>query len=250
MICSSLSETIGIACEPLSDQGDVAMISTPFRFIDGEPVPVFVEKNGSLIRFFDDGGVLLHFRGKGLKLQDQRNVKFIKNLAEPEGVNLSRTGELELWTNQAEAPGAFAKYIATLLALASWEREQIGVATDVSLYLDEVALCLRSWKPSAEIKEGPEYSGISGYKYKLDFSIDGEPVVAITPHPNSVSSTAKKILDIRAAAENSGVDVLVVLDDRRDRETAKREGKILESVANVLMMSRLEKNSGLGNRLN
>jgi hypothetical protein len=74
--------------------------------------------------------------------------------------------------------------------------------------------------------------------------LDGEAVIAIAPHPNSVSAAAKKLLDIRAAPENAGLQVLVVLDDRRDSETAMREGRILDSVANVMMMTRLEKKSG------
>lgn len=244
MICSVLSETIGFACSPLTEDGSVALITTPFQFEDGEPVPVFVERIGPQLRFFDDGGVLLHFLGRGVRLQDQRNLKFIKNLAEPEGVTLNTMGELEIFSPHENASRAFAKYIGTLLALMSWEREQNGVATDLSLLLDEVEQCLRVWKPDSTIVISPEYRGVSGYTYKLDFSVDGEAVIAISPHPNTVSATAKKLLDIRATTDNTGLQVLVVIDDRRDAETASREGRILDSVANVMMMSRLERNSG------
>jgi hypothetical protein len=244
MICNNLSETIGFACCPLTDDGSVALIRTPFQFEDGEAVPVFVERIGPQLRFFDDGGVLLHFLGRGVRLQDQRNLKFIKNLAEPEGVTLNQMGELEIFSPHENASGAFAKYIGTLLALASWEREQNGVATDLSLLLDEVEQCLRSWKPDSTIVASPEYRGVSGYTYKLDFSVDGEAVIAISPHPSTVSATAKKLLDIRATTDNTGLQVLVVIDDRRDADTASREGRILDSVANVMMMSRLEKKSG------
>lgn len=244
MICSSLTETIGFACSPLTEDGSVALITTPFQFDDGEPVPVFVERIGPQLRFFDDGGVLLHFLGRGVRLHDQRNLKFIKNLAEPEGVTLNQMGELEIFAPSKDATKAFAKYMATLLALTSWERGQIGIATDLSLLLDEVEQCLRAWKPDSTIIANPEYRGVSGYTYKLDFSVGGEAVIAISPHPNTVSATAKKLLDIRATSENAGLQVLVVIDDRRDAETASREGRILDSVANVMMMSRLEKNSG------
>ena len=130
MICTHISEIIGLSCHPLSDDGNVAMIDTPFVFADGDNIPVFVEKLGGKVRFFDDGGAILHLRGRGVFLDDHRKTRFIKNLAGPNGVALSDMGELEIWTDSADAPAAFAKYVSTMLALVKWEHEQIGVGTD------------------------------------------------------------------------------------------------------------------------
>jgi hypothetical protein len=245
MICSSLSETIGFTCHPLNDDGSVAAISTPFRFPDGEPLPVYVERDGKRVRFFDDGGVLLHLRGRGVRLNDQRNLKPIRAVTELAGVSLNRMGELEIWSQLADAPNGFARYIAALMAVTTWERELEGTATDMSLLLDEVESCLRVWKPHALLAPGDEYLGISGARYKLDFNLDGEGVIAISPHPNTVSSTAKKLLDIRASTSNQGLEILIVIDDRRAEETAKREGSILESLGSVMMMSRLQSNASI-----
>lgn len=245
MICSQISKLIGVSCHPLSNDGNVAYIDTSFAFEDGSSIPVFVEKVGEQVRFFDDGETILHLRGRGVQLDDNRKTKFLKNLAAPAQVRLSDLGELEVWSSVNDAPSAFARYIATMIAVVRWETDQIGVATDLSLLVSEVALCLKALKPGAELVEGPEYIGISGYKYKLDFNFDGDAVIAITPHPNAVSSAAKKLLDIRAAVENAGLKVLVVLDDRIDSEGARREGLILDSVANVWMMTRLEKQAGI-----
>jgi hypothetical protein len=250
MICTNISEIIGLSCHPLSDDGNVAMIDTPFAFADGDSIPVFVEKAGGKVRFFDDGGAILHLRGRGVFLDDHRKTRFIKNLAEPNGVALSDMGELEIWSDSADAPAAFAKYVSTMLALVKWEHEQIGVGTDMSLLIDEVALCLRAWKPMAKISTHPEYAGISGHVYKLDFSFDGDAVIATGPHHAAVSTAAKKLLDIRALPANAGLKLIVVLDDRHDAAAARREGLNLDSVANVLMMSRLERNAAVGPRLN
>lgn len=248
MICTSLSDTIGFTCAPLNEDGTVALIDTPFAFGNGEAVPVFVERTGNLVRFFDDGVTLLHLRGRGLKLVDQRNLKPIRTIVESGGVTLSPRGEVEIWSDAATAPLAFAKFMAALLAVSTWEQNQLGVSSDVSLFLDEVVLCLRAWKPQANIAESPEFAGVSGYKYRLDFSVDGEGVLAITPHPNTVSAAAKKLLDIRASNTNVNLKILIIVDDRQDPEMAKREGSILDSVGNVMMMTRLEKNSGFGAR--
>ena len=242
MICSLLTQTIGFECEPLSDDGSISMIRTPFTFQDGEPLPVFVESNGKQLRFFDDGVTLLHFRGRGVRLQDNRNLRAIKNIAEPQGLELNTDGELEVWTDVVSAPAAFAKFMSTLLAVTSWERGLVGVSTDITLFLDEVEMCLRNWRPTAHISETPVFSGITGTKYKLDFLVDEDAVVAVAAHPNSVSAAAKKLLDIRASNENENLKIIIVLDDRMDAETAHRDGLILDSLGNVMMMSRFEKN--------
>lgn len=245
MICSQISKLIGVSCYPLSEDGTVAYIDTSFVFEDGSSVPVFVEKVGDQLRFFDDGETILHLRGRGLALEDNRKTKFLRRLASMSQVALNEMGELEIWALVNDAPKAFARYMAAMLAVARWEADQIGVATDLSLMVSEVAMCLRAIKPEAEIIEEPEYVGISGHKYKLDFKFEGNAVIATSPHPNAVSSAAKKLLDIRAAAENQGIKIIVVLDDRHDPEAAKREGLILDSVANVWMMRRLEKQAGV-----
>jgi hypothetical protein len=243
MICSKISEMIGFECHPLSDDGSVAMIDTPFAFSDGDEIPVFVEKVAGQVRFFDDGNVILHFRGRGVSLDDNRQTRFLKNLAEPNGVRLNDMGELEIWTRAEDAPSAFAKYMSTMLAVCAWEVGQDGATTDTSLFLDEVTMCLRAWKPAAMIRDGKEFAGVSGHVYKMDLEFDGRAVLAIGTHPAAVSAAAKKLLDIGAATSNANIDILVVIDDRQDAELAKREGLVLESVANVLMMTRLERNA-------
>lgn len=250
MICSKISSLIGISCHPLSDDGGIAMIDTSFVFEDGAGVPVFVESIGEQVRFFDDGEIILHFRGRGVQLDMPGKTRFIKNLAEPNGVALSDRGELEIWANAKDAPAAFAKYVSTILALVRWEHDQIGVATDMSLLIGEVEICLRALKPAAPLVGFPEYKGISGQVYKLDFNFDGDAVIAISTHHNAVSSAAKKMLDIRGAPENTDLKILVIIDDRHDADAAKREGLILDAVANVWMMTRLEQQAGMSGRLN
>jgi len=91
------------------------------------------------------------------------------------------------------------------------------------------------------IEKEPEFAGISGYSYKLDLRMDEEAIIALAPHPASVSAALKKMADIISAPTNSGLSLKVVLDDRGMPEEAKREGAILNAVSTVLMMSKLEK---------
>ncbi|WP_182915928.1 DUF1828 domain-containing protein [Massilia cavernae] len=239
---------IGFVCHPLNAEGSVAMIDTPFAFADGDGIPVFVEKIGSTVRFFDDGGVIMHLIGRGVSFDDHRRTRFLKNIAEPNGVQLNDSGELEIWSKSNEVQKAFAQYLTTVLAVTSWEKEQCGVSTDSSLLLDEVAIYLQAWKPSAVLADGKEISGVTGHVYKMDFQFDGSAVLAIGIHPASVSSTAKKLLDIRAATENEGLNILVVMDDRQDQDAARREGLVLDSVGKVMMMTKLQERSRIHTR--
>lgn len=245
MICSQISSLLGIVCHPLNDDGSVAMLDTGFTFEDGDSVPVFLERHGQQVRFFDDGNVLLHFRGRGVSLESNRQPRFIKSLAEPNGVRLNKDGELEIWAKAEEAPAAFAKFISAMTQITHWERDQIGLSTDTSLLIAEVAQCLRAWKPNAELIKRPTYVGVSGQEYHLDFEFDGEPVIAISPHHVAVNAAIKKLLDIKSRPEHSAMRVMAVLDDRYDSKTAKREGLIIDALANVWLMSKLEAKAGL-----
>lgn len=251
MICSHISNLLGVSCHPLSEDGNIAMIDTAFAFEDGESVPVYIERiGGGQIRFFDDGETILHFSGRGVKMDSHMRTRFIKTVAGANGVSLNDVGELEIWAPEEKAPAAFAKYISALIGLIDWEKDQIGLSTDTSLLVSEVAQCLHAWKPSAELKESPEYVGVSGQTYKLDFDFNGDAVIAISPHHNAVSSAIKKLLDIKSAPANSLVKVLAVIDDRYDRELARREGLIMDALATVWPMTRLEEQAGLTKSLN
>lgn len=224
------------------------MIDTSFTFEDGDGVPVYLERVGDQIRFFDDGETILHFYGRGIRIDSPKRARFIKNVAATNGVSLNDMGELEIWSLESQAPAAFAKYISTLIGLIDWEKDQIGLSTDTSLLVAEVAQCLHAWKPGAELTESPEYTGISGKAYKLDFDFNGEAVIAINPHHSAVSAAIKKLLDIKSAPTNSHLKVLAVIDDRYDSKAAKQEGLIMDALATVWPMTRLEQQAGMTGR--
>jgi hypothetical protein len=248
MVCSQISLLLGFECHPLNEDGSVAMIDTSLAFEDGDAMPVYVEKLGNQVRFFDDGETFLHFYGRGVKLDTLNKTKFIKLIARSNGVSLNDAGELEIWSSEVEAPAAFAKYLCTMTGLRVWEKDQIGLSTDTSLLVEEVAQCLKAWKPTQDITPDPEYRGISGQVYKLDFSFDGEAVIALSPHHSSVSTAIKKLLDIRSQPENSGLRILAVIDDRYDSRAAKKEGSIMEALATVWPMTRLEQAARLSTK--
>jgi hypothetical protein len=133
MIWRRISAILGIACHPLSDDGLVAIVDSPFKFPDGDDIPIFIEKSGKQLRFFDDGGALLHLLGRGFSIDEHSETRFVRDLAEPHQVALNKIGELEIWSTEKEALAAFANYISTMLSLAKWESDQMGIATETTL---------------------------------------------------------------------------------------------------------------------
>jgi hypothetical protein len=240
MICQDLSKLLGFDCSSLTEIGDVAFLSTPFKFDDGDAIPVFVETTHGQVRFFDDGGALMHFIGRGIRIENRKQATFLINAAARNGAFFSDAGEIEAWASLDKASEAFAKYLASMLDLASWEREQRGVNTDTSFFIEEVALALRAWKPGADITVGAPFSGVSGRSYKLDFLVDGKAVIATGAHPNSVSSVLHKLVDIHGLLLNADKQFLVIIDDRNDPEAAEKESKVVQSVASTMKFTDLE----------
>lgn len=123
MVCHRISELLGLGCHPLTDDGLVAMIDSPCKYSDGDDVPIFIEKFGSQIRVFDDGGAVIHLLGLGMSLDDQHKIKFLKELTEPFHVNLNDAGEFEIWAPETGAPAAVANFISSMLTVDRWQSD-------------------------------------------------------------------------------------------------------------------------------
>lgn len=242
MICAHLSTLLGFDCFPLSEEGSVALVQTPFKFEDGDALPVYVEVVDGQVRFFDDGATLRHFIGRGVRIENKKHATFLTNIASKHSAAFTESGEVETWAPMQNASAAFSAYLCSMLAIASWEKDQQGEDTDTSIFVEEVAMALRAWKPDASITLDPEYEGVSGRKYKLEFLLNGQPVAVTGAHANSVSALLHRLLDIHGRPVNDGFKPLVIIDDRSDPEAAKRESAIIQNVSTVMPFSALGQN--------
>jgi hypothetical protein len=123
MINTNVSEFLGIECHHLDDEGSVAVIDTPFLFCDGDSIPVYVALENGKVRFFDDGEIILRFRGFGFRIDEPGDTKFIEEIVSPSGVSLNDAGEFETCAEQGEIPAAFARYVTAMLSIIRWEQE-------------------------------------------------------------------------------------------------------------------------------
>lgn len=245
MICDQLTTLLGFDCFPLSEDGSVALVQTPFKFEDGDSLPVFVELTEGQVRFFDDGATLRHFIGRGVRIENKKHATFLINAASKHSATFTEAGEIETWASVKEADRAFSAFLCSLLSVVAWEKDQQGEDTDTSVFLEEVAMALRAWKPKASITPEPDFEGVSGRKYTLDFLLDGQPVAVTGAHANSVSAVLHRLLDIHGNPRASEFKPLVIIDDRSDPEAAKREAAIMQSVSTVMPFSALERSAAL-----
>ncbi|MDI1361521.1 DUF1828 domain-containing protein [Methylotenera sp.] len=239
----SIADLLGFNCHILDDDSKVSLIETPFRFFDGELVPIYTQEISNKIRLFDGGETILYYMQRGLDLTKSQSLRFITNLIEPYGLKLTSDGDLEIYCDVGEIKEAFSNYIAAMSQLKSWEAEQEGVNSDINIFIQEVAMCFLAAFPNEDQYVSPEYLGISGHKYRFDFIHGNKAVFAVTPHHASVSSVLKKMIDLNLSSHITNLKPIIVIDDRDNKKSAENETKILSSVASVYAMTALEKRS-------
>ena len=181
---------------------------------------------------------------RGINFSRSNSTRFIKNLASHNGVTFTKNGEIEIWSHKDNAQKGFANFMSTMLSIVRWEHDQQGINTDISLLIDEVAMCFKAAFPQKEQLDSPDFIGISGHKYKFDFIHGNDAVITISSHPNSVAAALKKLIDINQLPENSSVNPLVVLDDRSDKLLASNQAKIQTAASRVLNLTTLYEKAG------
>jgi hypothetical protein len=124
MDCDSLSKIIGHHCYPMTDDGSVVFIETPFRFDDGDDIPAYAELSPDYVRFYDDGDVYDHFAGLGIRMETDANKQFVSDIAESHGLRRTAVWEVEIVAKPEQAVSAFTHYMAAMLAFVKWEKER------------------------------------------------------------------------------------------------------------------------------
>jgi len=239
MICEQVKNIIGFDVQYIEEQSNIMWIDTPFTFADGDGLSIYAEKISNSIRFFDAGETLLHFIGRGVDVKSRRNIGFLTKIASSYGVDFTANGDLQILSPADDFSNSFASFIGALLEIITWEKGQEGVNTDMDLFIQEVALYFKSAYPNEQQSPSPEFTGISGHKYSFDFIHGNKAVLAVSPHPNSVSSALKKIIDVIQTNQLGKLHATVVLDDRKDRNAANNEAKLLSVASDVIIFSSL-----------
>ncbi|MCM1500665.1 MAG: DUF1828 domain-containing protein [Clostridium sp.] len=231
---------IGVSCSRLPVSGsEIYCITTPFFHEDGDGIHVFAETIGEHVRFFDDGDTLFHVIGC-ISVKNKRDVLPIRNLVEKTGVILSDIGEIEVLSPKNRLQEGFNKIIRSILMVSDWEKENRMLPEDAISLANEVEIYLSEWKPNMPIKKNEVLTGISGRELKFEFLQDNTYIDVISSTPQASSAEIRKLADVRGVSVHSNTDMMVILDDRQNKERAKEEAAVLSQFADVMMMTVLK----------
>lgn len=242
MNCDTFSQLTGMRCEPQPTRDGSACVAvvTPFSFFDGDGLSIFAFTVGDKVLLSDEGMTLFWLLGLGHRqLNDRRTWKPLRNALTRYGITLDDDGIIQALAPAGQTSGAFARLVSGLLAVDAWARESAGAAIPL-LLKEEAALYLRAWRPQAELQQDPEpVIGLSGLAHSFAMLQSGEHIDVIGPSQAASSTELRKLVDVRASAQNAGLTLRVIVDDRLQAERALLEVSILGRFAKAWPMSRL-----------
>lgn len=238
----------GLYREETRDGSELFSLESPFRMLNGAPFDAFVEKVGESFHIFDDGLTMHEIVSCGIDMTSHYRWAALRKIAGMRNVNLSRAGVFEIYTSFDKAETAVANYLRTMFAIDDWLAENALKMRVENNLVEESKELFKRWWPTKEIADKPRIDGISGMQLEFDFRIEDKYVDAISPTPIASAGFLRKVLAIPRSVRDS-IRTIAVIDDREFKEAANREKIILTEHSNVIMMSRLERNSAQANMI-
>jgi len=242
MNCEHFSQLIGMRCEPQPTRDGSACVAvvTPFSFHDGDGLSIFAFAQANTVLLSDEGMTLAWLHGVGHRvLDDRRTWRPLRAAVARYGVTLNDDGAIESLSSIDKAPLAFARMVSGLLAVDAWARDSAG-SPAAALLREEAAMYLRAWRPQAAVVFDPEpVTGISASEHRFALLQGDEYIDAIGASQAAGAAEVRKLADIRASQRNAGLDIRVIVDDRRHPERAATELAIIGRFAKAWPMSKL-----------
>ena len=234
--CEGLMKRLGFDCRLVGEA--TIGVSTPFSFVDGQPIGFYLSESNLEVRITDNSDTLAHFAAIGYDITDRKKWRGIKQLVEQFGFTMLDTGEIVGSAPVEQQQWLVMKYLSAMLAVVDFEREYIGVPEEIEQFVQEVEMYLRAWKPNFPPQPQPVLQGHSGRLYKFNFEQDGKLIDAVRPHGSRTGSLLRKAADVKHAGEPK--EILIVMDDRELTEAANIETDILSTMVSVMPFTRLE----------
>lgn len=214
-------------------------IGTPFSYADGTAIVLYAMDQDGRILLSDNGEMLAHLSSVGLDLR--RRLPLLRDRLAPFGLTLTEQGDVRSLVPPAQGAHMLSTMIEGLLAVAAWEREQLGLDEPTLDLVTEAEILLREWKPGHTLELRPKVKGQSRREHGFDFLLDGEYIDIITPNHTATGAAMRKAGDVKNSPFLNGRDIRVVIDDRADPERAEVERQILGSLVKAMRLSKLQK---------
>lgn len=213
-------------------------IGTPFSYADGSAIVLYALEEGNRILLSDNGEMLAHLEAVGLPVG--RRIAMLRERLAPFGLTLGDKGDVRVLVPAQQGAHLLAVAISGLLAVAEWEREQVGLDEQTQNLADEAEILLREWKPGAPLERRPKIKGQSKREHTFAFLVDGEYIDVIPANHTATGATMRKAGDVKNSPYLAGREIRVVVDDRRDPDRAEVERQILGSLVKAMTLSKLQ----------
>jgi hypothetical protein len=127
---NEFAEKMGCTLHP--DGSGAIEVKTPFCLAGGNPLRFRIERNGDTVRMADNGDVLFHLAGHGVDASGPTAWYEVIQIVGAFGIHVSYTGEITGTDSVAEVKNLAIRYLSALLAVAAFERSQLGEAEEQS----------------------------------------------------------------------------------------------------------------------
>ena len=146
MNCEWLKAASAYDCTPVTSlHGEPGLeIGTPFSYADGTAIVLYAIRHGEQVMLSDNGDALAHLSSMGLHITRHR-VSKLRDRLSAFGMTLDAAGDVRALVPLQQGPHALAQAVSGLLAVAEWEREQLGLDENVADLADAAEVYLRDW---------------------------------------------------------------------------------------------------------
>jgi len=128
---NEFAEKMGCTLHP--GGSGVIEVKTPFCLAGGNPLRFCIEeRDGGKVRMSDNGDVLFHLAGHGVDASGPTAWYEVIQIVGAFGIQVSYTGEITGTDSVAEVQNLAIRYLSALLAVAAFERKQLGEAEEQS----------------------------------------------------------------------------------------------------------------------
>jgi hypothetical protein len=241
MNCEWLKNTMAFDCVPVRGlHGEEGIeIGTPFSYADGTAIILYTFDQNEHLLLSDNGDMLAHLSSVGIEV---RRPQSLRDIIGRFGLTLTEQGDVRAIVPKDRGEFALANAISALLAVAEWERDQLGLTEQTRNLATEAELYLRAWKPGKELERDPKIKGQSRRTYSFDFLLDGEYIDVIPANAAATGASMRKAGDVLNSPNlPEGRSIRFVIDDSDEPQRAEQERQILGSLAKAMLMSRLRK---------
>lgn len=223
---------------PTRDGSSVYKIDTPFLLADEFSLYIFVEKIGKNIHIFDEGCTIFDLRSLGIDFDDGRLNSFNRLL---KSWNLGLDGtSIESFETIDRAPILFSRYIAAMMSLDTWLRNNLQVKASRENLVNQAKTYFRAWSRIDSIVDKPSVKGKYGKDISFDFAVDDIFVDSIFPEYNSTASFMHKVA---LAKITQPIKTMLVVDDTNEPIKAKKETEVASVVSSAMFLSTLKNNA-------